>query len=220
MEALVSDVYNTPPSGGATPRVQSPAREDRAGGSLSGPLDRGSTDKGETPYTPPSSAPWPQQVDTAATDVLKINTYHFVRLIDFVRADTTERQGTGGGTDMADMPPTWPMEATTDMDTDEEPSDVPQRDDTAGYNWRADLTDNTYKYDKLVEQSGPDRSDASVTAAIKRQPMRTLTHWIDEIHSRGGEAARGRHLADSTISHHNSWERVASYPTYDTPSGI
>jgi len=70
------------------------------------------------------------------SDILsKINLYHYVRLVDLEGADLTERQGNGGGTDMADTSPTWPMEATTDMDTDEEPSDVPQRDNTARYNW-------------------------------------------------------------------------------------
>jgi len=77
------------------------------------------------------------------------------------------------------------------MDTDDEPSDVPQRDP---------------------------EGDKQVTTAVL--PVRTLTHWNYEIHGRGRDAVRGRRLADSPISHHNNWEQVASQPTYDTPSGV
>jgi len=152
----------------------------------------------------------------AAAFISKINMYQHVRLAELERADTIERQGKGGGVVTS---PTWPMESTIDMDTDEEPSDVPQRDNTAGYNWRADLTDNTYRFDKLVQHSGPD-GDKQVTTTGKLQPIQTLTHWINEIHGRGGDIVPGRRLADSPISHHNTWERVASHSTYDTPSGV
>jgi len=59
-----------------------------------------------------------------------------------------------------------------------------------------------------------------VTTAGKLQPVRTLTNWIDDIHGRGGDAVRRRRLADSPISHHNSWERVPTYPTCATPPGV
>jgi len=36
----------------------------------------------------------------------------------------------------------------------------------------------------------------------------------------GGDAVRRPHLADNPISHHNSWERVPTHPTYDIPSGV
>jgi len=119
--------------------------------------------------------------------------------VDLERAALTERQGNGGGTNKAD---------------------VLQGDNTVRYNWRADLTDNTYKYDKLVEPLGPDRKDTPVTSTVNLQPIRALTSWIDEIHGKRGDAARGRHRADSPISHHNSWERVATHHTNDTPSGV
>jgi len=45
IEDLGSDESDTPPSEGATPRGQSPAQEDGAGASQSGPLDEGSTEK-------------------------------------------------------------------------------------------------------------------------------------------------------------------------------
>jgi len=51
-------------------------------------------------------------------------------------------------------------------------------------------------------------------------PMRSLTDWIDNIHGRGGDAVQRRRMADSPISHYNTWERVASHPTYDTQSGM
>jgi len=49
--------------------------------------------------------------------------------------------------------------------------------------------------------------------------MRTLTHWINDIHGRGRDIVPGHRHADSPISHHNTWERVPTHPTYDTSSG-
>jgi len=100
------------------------------------------------------------------------------------------------------------MESTMDTDTDEEPIDVPPGD-TVGYDRRAD---------ELVQQPEPDR-DKQVTTAGKLQPVRTLSNCIDDIHGRGGDAVKRQRLADSPLSHHNSWERVPTHPTSDTPSG-
>jgi len=154
----------------------------------------------------------------AAAFVSTLNINQHVRLADIVKADPIERQGKGGEVDTLVTSPTWPME-TIDMDTDEKPSNMPPRDKTSGYNWRADLTDSTYRYDQLVQPPGLD-SDKQVTTAGKLQPMHPLTHRIDEIHGRGGDSVRRLRLADSPISHHNTWEWVASHPTYDTPSGV
>jgi len=129
-----SDVSDTAPSGGATPRGQSPAREDGAGASQSVPLDEGSTDEAEASHAPPM--PYYQG---AAAFVSTLNIYQHVRLADIARADTIEMTPLGEGVVIS---LTWPMESTIDMNTDKEPSDVPQRDNTAGYNWRTDLTDN------------------------------------------------------------------------------
>jgi len=55
------------------------------------------------------------------------------------------------------------------------------------YNWRVDLTDNTYKYDRLVELAGPTdrpgRRDTpfKTTATLNLQPIRTLTYWVDDL---------------------------------------
>jgi len=59
-----------------------------------------------------------------------------------------------------------------------------------------------------------------VRSAGSAKPERTLKHCINEIHGRGGNAVRHRRLTDSPISHLNTWERVASHPTYDTLSGV
>jgi len=84
------------------------------------------------------------------------------------------------------------MESTPDDHRHgKQPSDVLQG--AAGrHNWRADLTDNTYRYDKLVEPPGPDVRDRPATPTVNLQPIRALTYWIDEIHGREGDAARGR----------------------------
>jgi len=110
-KALGSDGSDTPPSWGAT---------------QSGPPDEGNTDEVETSHTPPRGVPWSQQADTAEAGTPRVtlfNTYHFVRLVDLEKADLTEKQDNKGN--MADTLPTWPTEHN--MDTDEEPSDMPQR---------------------------------------------------------------------------------------------
>jgi len=104
------------------------------------------------------------------------------------------------------------------------------------YNWRADPTDNTYKYDRIIEPPGPtDRTERrdtpfKTTATLNQQPIRTLTYWVDEIQGSGGDvdtrkqAARDttrlRRQADSRISHHNRWDQAATQPKCDTPSGV
>jgi len=110
------------------------------------------------------------------------------------------------------------MESTMDTDTDEEPIGVPPGD-TVGYNRRADSTVQPDRADELVQPPEPD-GDKQVTTAGKQQPVRTLTNWINDIHGNGGDAVRRRQLADSPISHHNSWERVPTHPTCDPPSGV
>jgi len=205
-----SDVSDTALSGGGTPRGLSPAREDQADAARSGPADEGSTDEAEAWHAPPM--PFYQG---AASFVSTINIYRNVRLADIMRADPIEMTPLGGGGYQVATSPTWPMESTIHMDTDEEPSVVPPRVDTAGYHLRSD----TSRDDTLVQPPGPD-SDKQVTTAGKLQPVRTLTNWIDDIHGRGGEAVRRRRLADSPISHHNSWERVPTHPTGDTLSGV
>jgi len=104
------------------------------------------------------------------------------------------------------------------------------------YNWRVDLTDNTYKYYRLVEPPGPtdrpERRDTPfrTTTTLNLQPIRTLTCWVDEIPGSGGDvdtgkpsvrdATRLRGQADSPISHHNRWERATARPKCDIPSGV
>jgi len=156
-EALGSDGSDTPPSEGATPRGQSPAKVDGEGTSQSGPHDEGSTDEAETSHTwpreatfdthgprEPSCVPWPQRDNTAGFDILsRINTCKYVRLVEHVeqteeRRNLTERQGNGRSTGEADMLPTWPKEATSDTHgPNEQPSDVTllKGDNTGRYNW-------------------------------------------------------------------------------------
>jgi len=74
--------------------------------------------------------------------------------------------------------------------------------------WRdRQLPGNQEIYDRGSREESRRRHeerDKQVTAAGRPQPMRTLTHCIDEIHDRGGDAVRLRQLADSPISHHNT----------------
>jgi len=150
-----------------------------------------------------------------------LNLYMPVRLADIKRADPIEMTPPGGGGDRVGTSPIGPMESTIDMDTGEEPSDVPLRDKAAGPGWRTDLTDNTCRYDTLqrAQHSGPE-GDQQATTAGNAKLERTLKHWINDIHGRGGDAVSRRRLSDSPISHHNSWERVPTHPTWDTPSGV
>jgi len=99
----------------------------------------------------------------ATSDILsRINTYKYVKLVELVAhteesAALTEPPGNGGATDEADTLPTWPRVAMADTQGPNEPPGnvpLPQRDNTAGFDWRVDLKDNNYKYDRLVEPGG------------------------------------------------------------------
>jgi len=104
------------------------------GPAQSGLLDEGSTDEAETWHAPPT--PYFQE---AAAFVSTLNVYQHVRLADIERADITEQQGNNN---TGDTRPTWPIESTPDHRPDNQ------------YHWQADLTDSTYRYDKLVEPPG------------------------------------------------------------------
>jgi len=131
-------------SDAATPRRQIPVRKDEV-----------SSDEADSWHAPPM--PYYQG---AAAFVSKLNFYQHVRLADIVRADPIELTPLVEETTRMDTLTIGPMEST--MDTDEEPSDVPPRDNTAGHSWRTDLTDNTYHYDQLVQQADPE-GDKQVT---------------------------------------------------------
>jgi len=61
-----------------------------------------------------------------------------------------------------------------------------QREHAAMYNWRVDLTDNRYKYDRLLEPAGPTEGPGKrdtpfrITPTLNLQPIRTLTYWADK----------------------------------------
>jgi len=86
----------------------------------------------------------------ATSDILsRINTYKYVRLGELggkERADPTERQSNGGSTDEPDTSFTGPREEKSDIQgPNEQPCDVTllQGDNTARFDWRVDLKDNS-----------------------------------------------------------------------------
>jgi len=90
-------------------------------------------------------------------------------------ADLTECQVNGESTDEAGTLPTWPRKVTSDTHgPNEQPSDLTlfQGDNTVRFNWRVDLKDNNYKYDRLVEpvghteQRGQRHTSLRATAAL------------------------------------------------------
>jgi len=92
------------------------------------------------------------------SDILsRINIYKYVRLVELEeheRADLTERQGNGGSTDEPDPSSAGPREAKSNSQgPNEQPRDVTvlQRNNAAKFDWRVDLKDNHYRYDRLVE---------------------------------------------------------------------
>jgi len=78
--------------------------------------------------------------------------------------------------------------------------------------------EKTYTYDTAVAppELATGRQPATLSGDIPS--TRTLKDWIDDIHGRGGDALRGRQLADSPISHYNSWVRVPTPSTADKGS--
>jgi len=105
---------------------------------------------------------------------------------------------------LADIVGADPTVHHDNVEVDTRTSSVPGPDDHKA--------DNTYRYDTAVEPPAL----ATVTTMNKDIPAtRTLKDWIDDIHGRGGDALRGRQLADSPISHYNSWVRVPTPSTAD-----
>jgi len=76
------------------------------------------------------------------------------------------------------------------------------------------------RHDTSVEPPEPAAREQPATFSGDISSTRTLKDWINDIHGRGGDALRGRPLADSPISHHNSWVRVPTPGTFDLPSGV
>jgi len=132
-----------------------------------------------------------------------------------------------------------PLGSTLDATgPDAQPRDVPtpQGDYPAKFDWRVDLKDNTYKYDRLVEPAGSAErarrrnTPFRTTATLNLQPIRILTRWPDESLGSGGgfdkgsqafrEDTRFRGQADSPIPYNNTWERAVAQPTCDTSSGV
>jgi len=148
------------------------------------------------------------------------------------RADLTERQGNGGSTDEPDTSSTGPREAKSDTQgPNEQLRDVTllQGDNTAMFDWRVDLQDNNYKYDRLVEpvghteQRGGRRTPHSTTATLNLQPIRLLRCWSDDGIDRPSQTPREstpwRGKTDSPVSHHNLWNREGCDPSV-TPRSL
>jgi len=121
---------------------------------------------------------------------------------------------------------------------DAQPRDVPtpQRDHPERLDWRVDLADNAYKYERLVEQGGSAEQTTEgntsfrTTATLNLQPIKLLTRWLDELPGSGGgfdressatwEHTRCLGSTDSPVSHHNSWNRAEVRPRCDTPASV
>jgi len=171
-EALGSDGPKTPPSDAATPRGRSPETVDW-GDALHGcQVDWGAACEAKVSLTRPTEYKQPSGslVTASTTDV----------------ADTHREAG---------AQPTPPGETLGANEPDTQPSDVlaPQGDYPEGFNWRVDLRDNTYKYERLVgpvgsaEQAGGRDTPFRTTATLNLQPIRLLTRWSDEpLGNRGG----------------------------------
>jgi len=130
--------------------------------------------------------------------------------------------------------PTPLGEATGTLGPDEWPSNVTllQGDHTARFDWRVDLRNNTYIYNRLVEPVGPtdqrvgSEMAVKTTAFLNLQPIRLLRCWLDETIGSGGGHDRRSHApregtpwqgqTDSPVSHPNLWDRARVRPLCDT----
>jgi len=141
----------TPPSEFATPGGQSP--ETVKGGSadeadtvptwsrdetsdILARINTTLTVDGDSVYEADTRPTWSRE---ATSDILsRINTYKYVGTVDLEKLDLNERQGHEGSSDTQGL--------------NEQPRDVTLlQDNTARFDWRVDLKDNSYKYDSLVE---------------------------------------------------------------------
>jgi len=135
---------------------------------------------------------------------------------------------------MLDLRSSWgatePRGATSDTrGPNEQPSDVTllQGDNTARFDWRVDLKDNNYKYDRLVEpmghtqERGGGRTSHKTTATLNLQLIRLLRCWSDDTIDRPSHTPREstpwRGQTDSPVLHHNLWDKEGVRPQCDTP---
>jgi len=112
-----------------------------------------------------------------------------------------------GGHRESGAQPTPLGETTGTLGPDEQPSDFTllQGDHTARFDWRVDLRDNTYKYDRLMEPVGPAEqsvgSDTAVrtNATLNLQPIRLTRCWSDDtLGSRRGHDRQSHAPREST----------------------
>jgi len=202
-ESRRSDEPDTPPSDVITPRGNSPEMVDWEADLNGCQVDWGGAGEADASLTRPTETKQPDA--PSAPD----------------NADRLRESG---------AQPT-PREATPDDGgPNAQPSDAPmlQGDNTLRFDWRVDLRDNTYKYDRLLEPVGPAEQRLGrdtpfrTPATLNLQPIRLLRRWSDEtLGSRGGhdkesqaprERTPGRGQTDSPVSHRNSWNRVEVRP--------
>jgi len=186
----------TPTSEFATPGGQSPET-----------VEGGSVDEADTEPT------WSRE---ATSDILaRINTYKYVRIVDLEEPasdDLTERQDEGGSTNKH-----YTVLSERSSDTqglNEQPRDVTVgQEDTARFDWRVDLKDNSYKYDSLVEPC--------LVESERQAATRDLRCWSDDDRAAPGQTPREstpwRGRIDCPVSHHNLWDREEVQLQCDTP---
>jgi len=153
----------------------------------------------------------------------RINTYKYVRIVELEEqksTDLTERQGNRGSTNEPDASLTVLREGRSDTQgPNEQPRDVTLlQGDTARFEWRVDLKDNSYKYDSLVKPVGhTEQREGRHTAT------RNLRCWSDDDIDGPGQTPREstpwRGLTDSPVSQHNLWYSKEVRQQCDTPVG-
>jgi len=201
----------TPPSEVATPRGQSPEMVDWRGALDGCQVDWGAASETDESSTRPTENE--QTSDTSVTD--DADRYRESRAQPTPLGETPDANGPDAQLRGASPPH----------------GDQPER-----FDWRVDLRDSTYKYDRLVEPVGPAEQRVGrdtpfiTTATLNLQPIRLLRCWSDEtLGSRGGhdkesqaprESTPWRGQTDSPVSHHNSWDRAEVRPQCDTPVSV
>jgi len=249
-EALESDGPDIPPNNVATPRGHSPERVDW-GDALNGcKVDWGAAGEAQESLTRPTENKQPNgpSVTYNADKYRKSRVQPTPPEEEAFAANGRVEQPSGSSATASTTTmlthtesqeqPTPPGETPGADGPNAQHSNVlaPHGDYSEGFDWRVDLRDNTYKYERLggpvgsPEQAGGRDTPFRTTATLNLQSIRLLRRWSDEpLSNRGGfyrespatrEDRRYLGPADSPVSHTNLWEWAVTQHRGDKSSSV
>jgi len=185
-------ITDTPPGEFATPEGSSPET-----------VSKCSEDEADTEPTGPREA----TSDISA----RINTYKYVRIGDLERLELNERHEKRRELS-ATACTVWDEGNCDTQGLRAQFRDValPEEDCMVKYDWRVDLKDSSYRYDRLVEPVGHTGQHEGQTLTMVRMDLRRWSEDQPRANTSGGERA------DSPVSHNNLWDREEVRSRCDT----